>query len=210
MIIRRIKRRIIAKIATFTAKIRHRYYRKHIKNTSVSIISQNCIGGVISHDLGLKFLSPTVNLYMNSHDFMLFVENLREFKDGKLQFIKSDKNYPVAICTLRNKSIKVHFVHYSSKEEAEKKWHERYERINYDNIHVVMTDRDGFNNETLERFKKLPYKKILFSSKKIRMEDVVYVKEFRKEYQVGDLIPYATLSGKRFYEKINIVKWLNE
>ena len=105
MIFWRVKRRIIAEVAEIIAPIRHKFYRMKVINKNVSIISQNCLGGVISHDLGLRFLSPTVNLYMTSSDFMLFVENLREFKDADMRFIQSDRNYPVAECFLGEKKL---------------------------------------------------------------------------------------------------------
>ena len=39
--------------------------RLRLKNKDFSILAPTCIGGVISHRLGLKFLSPTINLYMS-------------------------------------------------------------------------------------------------------------------------------------------------
>ncbi len=210
MIFWRVKRRIIAEVAEIIAPIRHKFYRMKVINKNVSIISQNCLGGVISHDLGLRFLSPTVNLYMTSSDFMLFVENLRLFKDADMRFIQSDRNYPVAECFLGEKKITIYFVHYHSCEEAQKKWRERYTRINYENVRVVMTDRDGLTEDILDRFEKLPYKKILFSAKILDMKDTIFVKEFSGKEQVGDLISFSTLFGKRVYEKFNIVKWIND
>ena len=39
-------------------------YRSELKNKDFTIFSCNCTGGVLYHDLGMKFLSPTINLYM--------------------------------------------------------------------------------------------------------------------------------------------------
>lgn len=109
----------------------------------------------------------------------------------------------------RGETITIYFVHYQSCEEAETKWRERYERINFDNIRIVMTDRDGLTDEILERFGQLTYKKLLFSSKDLKQKDTIFVKEFLRDIQVGDLIQFSTLSGKRYYEKIDIVDWIN-
>ena len=49
--------------------------RARFHNPDVSILSMNCIGGVLAHDLGIRFNSPTVNLYMRAEDFIRFCEN---------------------------------------------------------------------------------------------------------------------------------------
>ena len=51
-------------------------YRKIFQNKDISIISMNCTGGILYHDLGLQFRSPTVNLFMRAEDFIKFCENL--------------------------------------------------------------------------------------------------------------------------------------
>ena len=38
--------------------------RRLLKNRDIPIISANCVGGVIYHDLGLAFNSPTINLFL--------------------------------------------------------------------------------------------------------------------------------------------------
>ena len=50
--------------------------RLDLKNSDFTIISSNCLGGVISHKLGLKFMSPTVNLFIEPSSFVKFCKNL--------------------------------------------------------------------------------------------------------------------------------------
>ena len=38
------------------------------KTKDISIIANNCIGGCLYHDLGLKFLSPTIDLFFYPND----------------------------------------------------------------------------------------------------------------------------------------------
>lgn len=38
-------------------------YKQQLQNQTPCIISSNCIGGIIYHDLQLPFLSPTINLF---------------------------------------------------------------------------------------------------------------------------------------------------
>ena len=50
----------------FIKRIRERYNSDNMP----SIICSNCIGGEIYHDLGMKFYSPTINLWMSESDFL--------------------------------------------------------------------------------------------------------------------------------------------
>lgn len=49
--------------------VRHSFYRKRLvrrlTNLAPSILSLDCVGGVMAHDLRLRFNSPTVNLFSN-------------------------------------------------------------------------------------------------------------------------------------------------
>ena len=53
--------------------------RKRLKNFNPTIISSNCNGGIIYHDLGLPFNSPTINLSMDTDDFIKLVSNLKYY-----------------------------------------------------------------------------------------------------------------------------------
>ena len=44
--------------------------RSLLKNRDITIISANCVGGVIYHDLGLAFNSPTINLFFSASDYV--------------------------------------------------------------------------------------------------------------------------------------------
>lgn len=123
------------KIKTYIWKWKHEKRnienRKRLKNKEISIISTNCIGGVLSHDLGLQFKSPTVNLFFRAEDFIKFCENLEyymsidRFVECYDEKIIEDRTYPVAYLG----DLTLYLVHYSSVEEAEKKWNERKQRI---------------------------------------------------------------------------------
>ena len=62
--------------------VRHSFYRKRLvrrlTNLAPSILSLDCVGGVMAHDLRLRFNSPTVNLFFEScGDFIDYVADLR-------------------------------------------------------------------------------------------------------------------------------------
>ena len=108
--------------------------RLKLKNKNISIISSNCIGGVIYSEIGTRFLSPTINLYIMPSDFVKFVSNLKLYLESELEFIDENSNFPIAKLI----DIKIYFMHYNSEEEAREKWNERKKRVNYDNIFIII------------------------------------------------------------------------
>ena len=55
--------------------------KRKLHTKDFTLISQNCIGGVFYHDMGLQFLSPTVNTFIPEPDFVKMVLNLRYYMD---------------------------------------------------------------------------------------------------------------------------------
>lgn len=53
--------------------------QERLVNKTPSIIANNCTGGVISHDLGLRFYSSTINLYFMFPDYLRFLERLPHY-----------------------------------------------------------------------------------------------------------------------------------
>lgn len=53
--------------------------QQRLTNKDFSIICQNCAAGFIYHQLGLKFLTPTINLYFYPGGFLQFVQNLHYY-----------------------------------------------------------------------------------------------------------------------------------
>jgi uncharacterized protein (DUF1919 family) len=182
--------------------------RKLLKNHDFSIISNNCIGALISHDLNQKFLSPTVNLFLTTKDFIEFVENLDYYLQLEIEEITKDNvNYPVG----KLGELEVHFVHYHSIEEAKAKWDERRKRINYKNLFIMMTDNDGCSEEVMQRFDNLPFQnKVLFTKKEyLQFKSTFYIKGYENDFSVGDLTAYKNILGNKLYDNFNYVKWLN-
>ena len=132
-------KKIKQKYRSILRSSRDKENRNRLRNENITIISANCVGGVIYHDLGLKFNSPTVNLYFNASDYVKFVSNLTYYLQCELKEIDSEFDYPCALCG----DIVLHMVHYQNFEEGKKKWEERIKRINYENLYFIMVDRDG-------------------------------------------------------------------
>ena len=123
-----------------------------------SILTPSCIGGLISHNLGLPFRSPTVNLWMDNHDFVKFAwifgiisprsspsgpgEKTEQFQEG---------DYPVG----KLGDLTVYFNHYRSDEEAKDAWNRRREAGGFSEPFPHMTTT-GFPTRKLRRSKRSP------------------------------------------------------
>lgn len=183
-------------------------WSKQITHKNVSIISQNCIGGVISHDCGLRFNSPTINMWMPANEFIILVSNLKEELSGKLEDITYDSPYPIG---LLNGKIHIHFIHYHSFDEVIGKWKSRLNRVNYDDLRIVMTENDGCTYNDLVAFDNLPFKhKVVFTHKPYPdIKTSFYIPGFEKLGRVAYVMGWKGLGGKRNCDSFNWVKFLN-
>lgn len=188
----------------------NRINRKRLINCEFSIISSNCVGGVICHELGQKFRSPTVNLYMDAPDYIKFLKNLEFYlNDANMIEINEGRKFPVGLLY----DIKIYFVHYPSFNDAMNKWKERKSRINRDNLFVIMVQKDNCSMEQIKEFDKLQYRhKVIFTTKQIKdIKSSYYIpgSEIDDE-EVMDLCLYKhKLGGKRWIDEFDYVKFLN-
>lgn len=66
-------------------------YQKRLTNQGMSVISANCVGAFILHDLNQPFNSPFVNLYLEPFDFIRYLQDIRFYQSLPLQFIQTEK-----------------------------------------------------------------------------------------------------------------------
>lgn len=131
---------IVQAKAFLLPEFRFSEYVKLVKS-HVSIIANNCWGGYAYHRLGLSFRSPFINMSEDDMHYIKLLQNLKSNLSEKLTFRKFGyqarlkKNYP--ICTL-GEDIILHFTHYSDMQEVEQKWYSRLERMNWDNLFIMM------------------------------------------------------------------------
>ena len=186
--------------------------RARFHNPDVSILSMNCIGGVLAHDLGIRFNSPTVNLYFRAEDFIRFCENLPYYLSIEKMALCTDpelvgeRTYPVAYLG----DLVLFLVHYGSVEEADRKWQERKTRVRMDNLVILATDRDGMTEELKDRFEKLPYRKVLFTKKPDPANpSCIYIPGFESEQSLGLITEPIGSRGKRAIDRFDWVAFLN-
>lgn len=194
----------------FCRKLINQANRLRLKNKTFTLFSSNCNGACICHDLGLQFRSPFVNLYLNAEDYIKFLQQPKTYLDTPLVFLPdAGKAYPVAML----KDITLHFMHYATEQEAEDAWNRRKERINWDNLFVLMTEKDGCTEEILKAFDALPYpNKAVFTRIPMpHIQSAVYIPGFEDAGEVGNCDAFVNgYSGKKYFDYFDYVKWFNE
>lgn len=162
---------------------------------NVSLITNTCIGGRLYHDYNQKFLSPTIDLYIKPIDFVKFCCNLKEYLNCELVEDRNKKINNFVVGKLNDIYIYFSHTNYTFK-IAKQNWERRKKRINYYNIIVIATDRctiDGplkrCDNKTIQEFGNIPYKKVIFTTKRYDYDFCSFLESFKTE----KCCPEATL-----------------
>lgn len=184
--------------------------RNRLKNTTPTFFCPNCIGGILFHDLGLQFRSPTVNLMMTQTDFAKFITNAEEYLKKDFQFFKhTEYDCPCA----RLGDVTVHFTHYKTEQEALEKWKTRAERIDWENVFVFLTERDGLTENEIRALADIHVRGlVVFTANKYAdIPYTVHISKYEPEGEVGNILKQSYFNGRREYEKyFDFVRWFNE
>lgn len=181
---------------------------RKLANPDFTIIASNCVGTFIYYDLGIPFLSPTINLTIGMNDFVRFAENLREYMEEEIVEIKGEKDCPAGMLG----DIRINFVHYDTFEEGVRKWQERKKRINWDNLFFIGSERGECTYETIRRFDQLPYdnKVILTHVRYPEFSSAYCIKGFEENEELGMILNYKKRFLKRRYlDDFDYVTFLN-
>ena len=187
-----------------------------MKESKVSIIANTCWGGLTYNQLGLEFLSPFINMYIDSQDYQKLLRDFKYYIERPLHFIKEGyeprlkRNYPV----VGLEDIILHFNHYTDFESADIIWKRRKERLNYNNLFVKMIIEC---KEDIDRFHALPFEhKIGFTSIKCNEKDIIYFPIESKEYfkrkydgQLWSFLNCVASDAIKEYRPYDILKLLN-
>ena len=173
---------------------------KDLIDDDTSIISSNCFAGCIMQDKRMKYNTPTLGLYFMYPDYIEFLQHLEHYlTESKIKFVKHSKYalgderrakwkhwYPIG---LLDGKVEIHFLHYFTEEEAATKWYRRAGRVNFDKLLVIGMDQNCCTEADIKAFDHLPFKqKLFFSSKDVKGQSIIYLREFADKGQVGD--PY--------------------
>ena len=179
----------------------------------------------MTHAVGERFRSPTVNLIIDDNAFLFFCQHIREYAKCPVnepteeeQKLLPQTKIPISI--LRGEGelpdIPIFFFHYKTVEDAIEKWDKRAKRINYNNLCIVMDCKIHATEEILDEFEKLPYdKKVIFSH---REDPERWPHNFRYSFYTkekhGDGVLYRKTSHGLFerqaFEEFDFIQWLND
>ncbi len=210
MYIQKLKNKMQTIISRYVNKRFNRRAQRRLKNDRFTILCPNCIGGVIYNRLGKQFLSPTINMWMHQLDFLIFLENLDECLTNEIRFVESDCAYPVAELTCSDGVVMLHFNHAKSAEDAAKDWYRRRERVQRDNLYIIMYDLDGITREHLWRLDKIPCQnKVVLSDKK--RDDIPFVKTIipNPETTQTNFLDRDKYGVRTFEKQFDFVAFLN-
>lgn len=178
---------------------------KRNKNSDFSLLCANCIGGYISHQLNVPFLSPTVNLMKSQPDFYKFISNLDYYLNCEFEELA-----PRICPRAKLDDIIINFTHYKTYEDGVSSWNRRKKRINYDNLWIIATDRDGIKVEDIEKLGYINCQGLVcFTSKKIDLPYCFQLKQFSEKSQIGDILGKTILGKWVFEQYFDYVSWLN-
>ena len=188
-------------------RILERKAQKNLKNDNFTLISNNCMAGMIYHNLSLQFTSPSINLWIGETpaDYIRFLKNLDYYLNSELNFIHDgcDK-YPRAYLG----DVKIGFVHFKTETQARESWNKRKNRIMPDRIWIIAYYENGVSKEEYVEIKSLGFKNAVIiadDSKSVRFCDVK-LKKTEREHEWYS----ADKSGVRVFEKyFDYVEFLN-
>ena len=85
---------------TLKTKLRKLYFafsRYRLKNKSLTLITNNCLAGCVLHDFGMRFDTPTINLFIPFPDYIKFLTNLKSYVSKDIEDITGDSSYPIGL-----------------------------------------------------------------------------------------------------------------
>lgn len=171
-----------------------------LKNSRLSIVSNNCWGGMISNTLCLENLSPFKNLYLTDEHYLKLLGNLRYYLSCEPIFdrweieVHSGIRYPVG----KLGDVEVHYNHDTEWETVITNWSRRIKKFNWDNVMVEMYTSDS----TFERkFADLNQftNKVCFVPWEAETDSSMQLLSFDSKKEFWEIVlESTTVSGKSF------------
>lgn len=162
-----------------------------LKQEKITILTNNCWGGMVYQFLGFECISPLRNCFMLDEDYLRFLSSPKEYLDDKPiccgfeKDVHTGHTYPV----LEINGVRIHCNHETDANHAIDEWERRKRRVNMNNLFVEMYTE---NKEIESAFEKLiQYNK--------RVCFVPWETECKHSLQLV-LLP----NQKDFYETVNL------
>lgn len=164
-------------------------------------------GGGISHDFGLRFNSPFVNLAIPANEFVDLLYDIKKIEHDIIDVSDNKHNYPIGLLSGK---FTLYFVHYKSFKDAVISWRKRAKRVDYIHPYIILVETSTCSYEDLLKFDKLPYKnKITLVHKDYPGINCKFVLEgYDGKNLHGEVLNYNGLFGKRMYDQVDWISFL--
>jgi len=173
-----------------------------------TIIANNCIGGNMLHDLGMRFNSPTINLQILPREYIKFCQNLRHYMETEVVEYKelSDLHkydlinmfghvpkgeFPYGLCD----DILIVFQHYGTFAEGKAAWDRRKARIDYNHIGYMFYIAWEYDKNKAQRFYDLGLKNTVIFTEGFDVD----VPHYRVDPIVGSTYLDIAVDGRKYY-----------
>jgi len=206
-----LKRNIRNKIFTVINSIGRLVLNISIFDKSFSIFSNDCFAGEIYKWMRLPYNTPFIGLMLMGPCYIKFLQNPKYYFDSELKFIdessyremndfrKANHIYPLG----KLEDIEIHFLHYSSRNDAKLKWERRIKRINWSNLKIKFSvDKDYSTKSTLNEFEKLEY------NSKVSFSNINY--KSKSNIMIPGNVLDATVTFYLSLKVFNLIGWLND
>jgi uncharacterized protein (DUF1919 family) len=202
------------KMGRFRAWLLRAWNRRRLRNPNPTLLCNNCTGAVILHDLGLRFNTPTVNLWIDRMQFLRWVRHLEHYLDcDVIEAPDAGADYPVGVLKSDLGDVTIYFQHYPTFEEARRKWLERSRRIDLGNLYVLLDagPRGTHGPELLAEFESLPHrnKVVLTDGPCPEVKDSFGMSFYGDAPQPGMILQYDGFTGRRFLDEFDYTAFLN-
>ncbi len=127
-----------------------------------SVLGNNCVAGMLCHDLGLRFDTPTVNLAFTFQEFLTLAENLPCSMSAYIEKSAETEPFPVGLLKVDGATpIRLKFIHYKTFDESVDAWRRRTARVNMNRVVLLATGNSNASPEDIAL--ALPYPKLCYT-----------------------------------------------
>ena len=184
-------------------------------NHDFSLITNDCVGGVICHDLGEQFRSPTVNLWIPNAHFLAFAQNLEYYLSCEIKETPDDaKPYPVGTIVPKDEKhipIEINFMHYATFEEGYQKWQERSARVNFDRLYFIWHFFDDDHTERVRAFDQWNTRTLVILHEPIHgLKNSETVNCYHENPYNGKILSIVEETGKRYLDDVDYLGFLQK
>lgn len=108
--------------------------------------------------------------------------------------------------------VKVYFMHYKSFDEARTKWIARAARVDFDNLFVLMSEKNGCTHAEMKEFDSMQFQhKVLLTHRPYSdIISSIYIPGFEEQTELGVVTDFRPgLLRRRYLDAFDYVSFLN-